>query len=315
MPNFPATAVVPTIDRTGALNQALGSLLEQEYQPKELIVVDASHDERTRNLIEIRTPEFAARGCRLMWQKAIVRGAAPQRNQGIATGSQPIVWFFDDDILFESHCVERLWAALCSDPSLGGVNAMIVNERYRAPGPVSHLMLRTMFGKPAASYAGRVLGPGINFLPEDRDDLPDVVAVEWLNAGCTMYRREALPDPVFPNWFTGYSLGEDLALSLVVSRRWKLANARTARIIHDSQPGSHKNDPISLSRMALCNRYFIMVHVLGRRKLSDHVKLVCWELFQLVALAVQCSLSKPFWQTLWGKILGCNEVYFGGRRA
>jgi len=57
-----------------------------------------------------------------------------------------------------------------------------------------------------------------------------------------MYRREAIPSPPFPEHFSGYSMMEDLTLSLVVGRKWKLANARTARIYHDSQPGTHKSN-------------------------------------------------------------------------
>ncbi len=57
-----------------------------------------------------------------------------------------------------------------------------------------------------------------------------MVPVEWLNTTCTLYRREALPDPPFLSHFTGYSLMEDLALSLTVGKRWKLANARGLRI-------------------------------------------------------------------------------------
>ncbi len=48
--------------------------------------------------------------------------------------SQRFIWFFDDDILFESDCVSRLWRALKSDSRVGGVNAMITNQRYGSPG-------------------------------------------------------------------------------------------------------------------------------------------------------------------------------------
>jgi hypothetical protein len=133
------------------------------------------------------------------------------------------------------------------------------------------------------SYAGRVLGPAVNLLPEDREDLPEVVPVEWLNLGCTFYRRQALPDPPFPDHFKGYSLMEDVALSLTVSQRWKLANARTARIYHDSQPGAHKSDPALLAEMQLINRHFVMTKILGRDRVSDYLKLALFEFFSLVS--------------------------------
>src|SRR5262249_14468861 len=134
----------------------------------------------------------------IVWQAAQTRGAASQRNEGVLScRPHSIIGFFDDDILFEPDCIARLWRALQSDRGLGGVNAMITNQRYHPPGRVSWLMFRLMAGKTKASYAGQVLGPAVNLLPEDRDDLPEVVPVEWLNLGCTLYRREALPAPPF----------------------------------------------------------------------------------------------------------------------
>jgi hypothetical protein len=128
-----------------------------------------------------------------------------------------------------------------------------------------------------------VLGPAVNLLPEDRDDLPEVVPVEWLNTTCTLYRREALPDPPFPPQFHGYSLMEDLALSLTVGKRWPLANARTARIFHDSQPGTHKSDPAVLAEMQLVNRHYVMTKILGRNRVADYLKLILFELFSIAS--------------------------------
>jgi hypothetical protein len=119
----------------------------------------------------------------------------------------------------------------------------------------------------------------VNLLPEDRDELPEVVTVEWLNTTCTLYRREALPNPPFANQFSGYSLMEDLSLSLTVGKRWRLANARTARIYHDSQPGEHKSDPAAVAQMHLQNRLYVMTKVLGRARLQDYLRLGCWLAF------------------------------------
>ena len=98
---------------------------------------------------------------------------------------------------------------------------MITNQRYQPPGHVS----RSIFSMDGMendfrqeSHAGKILGPAINLLPEDSDKLPAVVQVQWLNTTCTLYRREALPKPPFPDNFTGYSLMEDLCLSLTVAR-------------------------------------------------------------------------------------------------
>lgn len=302
-----ASAVIPTRLRAAVLAKTLDSLLLQDRLPAELVVVDASPDAATRDVVEAferKTTGQVAVRC----LQAAMAGAAVQRNQGVAAATQPVIWFFDDDILFEPQCVARLWSALHSAPDIGGVNAMIINQRYQPPGRVSRCMFRLMADESCGTYAGRVLGPAVNLLPEDREDLPEVVPVEWLNTTCTMYRREALPQPPFPAHFTGYSLMEDVTLSLTVGRRWRLVNARTARIFHDSQPGSHKADPAALAEMELVNRHYVMTQVLGRRGWTDHLRLVTWELFQMIAALA----SKPAprlllgdWRGKWRAVRRC----------
>jgi glycosyltransferase involved in cell wall biosynthesis len=303
MSNIQACAVVPTRHRPQVLSRTFDSLLDQGILPAELIVVDASSDEETRQVVEAFARKTSGM-TNVRWMKADVAGAAAQRNQGVAVATQPVIWFFDDDILFEKNCVARLWAALHSSANIGGVNAMITNQRYQAPGRVSRFMFRLMAGESCASYAGRILGPAVNLLPEDREDLPEVVPVEWLNTTCTLYCREAMPQPPFPTHFTGYSMMEDVTLSLLVGRKARLVNARTARIFHDSQPGSHKADAVALAEMELVNRHYVMTAVLGRRGWGDCLRLVLWECFQLVAGVAGSANFKLLAAQLAGKWRG-----------
>jgi glycosyltransferase involved in cell wall biosynthesis len=276
---LPISAVVATRDRPEPLRRYLESLLLQEVTVSELIFVDASSDESSRLVVSAFTPAFARVGCQIYWERAIIAGAAAQRNQGVAAASQPIIGFFDDDILLEPCCLSLLWEALSTNPALGGVSAMITNQRYETPGLISRTMFRLMAGKPLPSYAGRVLGPAINLWPEDRADLPKLVPVEWLITGCTLYRREAIPSPPFSSHFVGYSLMEDVWLSVTVGRQWDLVNVRGARIFHDSQPGAHKADPVQNWRMTLVNRYYVMTSALGRTDATDYLKLALWQAF------------------------------------
>jgi hypothetical protein len=126
-----------------------------------------------------------------------------------------------------------------------------------------------------------------------------------------MYRHEALPIPAFRREFTAYSLMEDLALSLDVGKNWKLANARTARIFHDSQAGDYKSDHRLLSCMELRNRHFIMTQVLGRCTIIDHLKLAFWELFSLVSVATRRSNWGSIPSILAGKLSGAWQILFG----
>lgn len=277
---LPISAVIPTRDRATPFARMLNSLAQQSAQPIEIVVVDASTNDDTKHLCY---SSIAGLNTKILYYRATEVGAATQRNQAIQYASQPNILFADDDILFEPDCLLRLWQALESDPKLGGVCTLITNCHYLPPGRISRILFQFLHGKREQSYAGKCIGPAINLLPEDRDGLPEIVSVDWMNTTCTLYRREALPSPAFPSNFIGYSLMEDVTLSLMVGKAWKLANARTARIFHDSQPGDHKNDPAVLAKMGLVNRHFVMTQILGKHQLEDYFKLTVHQLFEIAA--------------------------------
>lgn len=295
---LPISVVIATRDRSGLLQQTFQSLARQGAQPDEIVVVDASKDAKSEEICR----EWASAGrSAITWTRADILGAAAQRNQGVDLCRHSVVGFFDDDILFEPDCISRLWTALVSTDERGGVSAMILNQRYHPPGLASRLMFYLMAGRRERSYAGKVLGPAVNLLPEDHDTLPDVVIVEWLNTTCTLYRRAALPDPPFESHFTGYSMMEDLALSLKVGRRWQLANARTARIVHNSQPTGFKEDARSMARMELVNRYHIITTILGKKDYTNLARLALWEGFALLSALKSTQSRRNFPEALRGK--------------
>jgi hypothetical protein len=153
----------------------------------------------------------------------------------------------------------------------------------------------------------------VNLLPADEETLPEVVPVEWLNLGSTMYRHEALPTPPFDSQFTGYSLMEDVALSVRVSRKWRLANARTSRIVHHSQPADYKRDPRHRAAMELRNRMYVMAHVLNRRSPIDYARLLVWEAFQLAAAIRDRDSRSTLPAIVSGKLTALRTTLFAAR--
>jgi GT2 family glycosyltransferase len=311
---LPISVVLATRDRMVSLNRTLLSLASQNVFPAELIIVDGSIDNRSAEVIRYFQGTFGL-ACKVRWEPAAQLGAAAQRNQGVAAATQPFIWFFDDDVLFEPDCLARLWRAIQSDKRLGGVNAMITNQQYTNPGLVTHTVYRLLDGNNRASYAGRCIGPAFNILPEDSESLLGVVPVDWLNTTCTIYRREALPNPPFDSHFTGYSFMEDVALSLRVGKQWKLANARTARIYHDSQPATYKDSLLRLAKMELINRHFVMTKILRRNTLSDYLKLALLEAFQIASPLVRLHSWKSLPSVLAGKLAALAFIMGGPRAA
>jgi glycosyltransferase involved in cell wall biosynthesis len=310
MKTLPISLVIATGGRPPVLRRMLDSVRAQNVWPAEILVVDSSDDGKTEQLVaELRSVFEPSAVLRLL--KAGVRGAAVQRNQGVAEALQPVIGFADDDVILELYCLERLWAALQSASRVGGANTMITNQKYHDPGSATRFVYRLIGGGRGPDYAGRMFGPAVNTLPADRDDMPAVVSVDWLNLGLTLYRKEALPAPPFDPIFTGYSMMEDAALSLVVARNWNLVNARTARIFHDSQPGKHKDDTLQVARMAVVNRDFVARRILGKNGICYWSSLAVWGAFQLAAQAGQIARDPKAWGAIKGALEGYAEIVFG----
>ena len=294
-----ASAIIPTAGRAEVLRRTFESIFAQSAVPEEIIVIDASRDDSTRSVCE----QFPC----ITYLRANRRGAAPQRVQGIARSTRPKVLFLDDDIILEPDCLARLERALTSSPKIGGAGAMITNQQYAPPGKLTRALLHLIDG-PAPDFAGRKIAGILPQLPWDRDDLPEIVPVEWLNTTCTLYHRSALPDELFPEHFFGASSGEDLALSLKVARSWELVNARTARIFHDSQGGEHKHSQSLLAKMELVNRHHIMTQILGLRSPLAQSKLLLAQAFTLAGSLRQPGGLRAFPARLWGKLLGLGHI-------
>lgn len=303
---IPCTAIIPTRNRPLILAKTLQSIADQEFIPAEIIINDGSEDESTYYLCsKFNNPAYF----NIQYQKATRNGAAVQRNEALKLSSFDFIFFMDDDIELEKNCIKNLWVAIQSGENIGGVNALITNQKYVKPGKITFFMYHLMHGKKLNSYAGKCIGPAWNLLPEDNENLPEYVHVDWLNTTCTMYRKDALPKPLFPKIFIGYSLMEDLYLSLLVGKHWQLYNCRTSKIFHNSQPGTHKKSSYEISKMELLNRYYIMKNVLNKNSFSDYLKLYLLEFYFLINILTNINKVKRILLILAGKISASIEIF------
>ncbi len=305
-----ASIIIPTANRASILFKTLESIASQNTQPENIVIIDASLSNETEKILEQKFKNLASE---LIYRRATFSGAATQRLQGISLTQQPFVFFMDDDILLQPNCINNLWQCINSENDIGAVNAMITNQKYHQPGRITRFWYRFMHGKRLPSYAGMCIGPAWNLLPEDSDTLPLWNKVEWLNSTCALYRRQALPDPVFDKHFTGYSLLEDVALSITVAKKWKLYNVREAKIFHDSQPGFHKDKIIAFSKMELVNRHYVMTRIMGKKGIGIYLKLLVFELWGMISILNSKAGWKNLVPTIVGKFAGIGNILFNGK--
>jgi glycosyltransferase involved in cell wall biosynthesis len=294
------SVIIPTYNRQEVLIRTLKSISNQDYLPAEIIIIDASEA-----LTNLPTPINIQVASKIIHVPAQVKGAASQRNQGIELASHAIIGFFDDDILLEDQCLHWLYQGIVENTNCGGVSALITNQSYHSLGMFSRLFYRLLGADTSKSLAGKCIGPAVTFLPENNPQLPNYVEMQWLNAGCTLYRRKALPNPVFDTHFTGYSLMEDLALSLRVRKKWILLNATKSKIFHDSQFNFEKNSILINSEMELVNRYYIMKYLLNKDSMRDRFQLILQQVFN--AIASRQILIPDYWK---GKIEAFKKIKY-----
>ena len=299
---LPISVIIPTRNRAVVLKKTLSTIAAQAEQPAEIIIIDASENDQTEILVSGRIDSL---GSSLLYRKAIAVGAAAQRNQGIAISTHAFLAFMDDDVYLEENCLSLLWAAINSHEQTGGVNALITNQQFHPIGKISRTVYRFFASKKVLdNLEGKTIGPAVNFLCSENNS-NKLIPVDWLNLGLTLYRKAALPDPVFDPHFTGYSFMEDVALSFVVNRKWKLYTVRDARIFHDSQRGDHKDDVEKLAKMELVNRYFITTEILRKRSLKNKIQFIIFELFMITTRRGLIDLK-----TWKGKIKGIKQIWF-----
>ncbi|MDO9411043.1 MAG: glycosyltransferase family 2 protein [Pseudolabrys sp.] len=310
MKTIPVSVVIPTMNRPVPLVRMIESLLASTLVPEEFVIVDGSVDQQSVNAVNTLFGKLAGEP-RVIMQAATRLGAASQRNQAMALARHDMILFCDDDIIAEPDCVASLWKAMQDDASLGGASAAIVNQSYKRPGALMRRAIAVLGEPEGETYAGRIVGPAIAFLPDV--SARDVMPVQWLNLGCTLYRRRLLPDPSFDQVFEGYSIGEDISLSLRVAKHARLVNVPAARIYHDSRPGPHKAPSVQLSRMDVVNRHYIMTAIMDKRGWRDGARFLLWECCQLAISAIQQRGGAAFWKRLGGSLLALRDIMRGRR--
>ncbi len=297
----PISAIIATVNRSSVLKKMLLTIEIQEIQPYEIIIVDASDNKDTFDLINSTSFQFSSK---IIYLTAKVKGAATQREQGIRESTQSFILFMDDDVYLQPYCISKLWDAINLDDKTGGVNALIINQQFIPLGRISRLFYRLYANQETLNnLEGKTIGPCINFLCSENND-QSMISVDWLNTTTTLYRKSSLPIPTFPSYFKGYSFMEDAALSYLVSKSWKLYTIRDARIFHDSQPGNHKSNLSVLAEEEAVNRFFTMHLILNKRKTKDFLGFVALQMFNLLT-----SGNIFNYKVISGKLKAMNKIF------
>src|SRR5262249_22338648 len=203
------SVVICTLQRPQDLRNLLDSLVEQTLAPREVVIVDQSTDDRTKRLVQeyARRPFFGIDHWIYVRQeeKSLVKA----RNRGIKESSGDIVSFLDDDVVLFNNYLEVV-SRYFQDDGIGGVTGNLV-----VPKPFKGLKweLRKFLSRIFLinSFDGFMTPSGFGYPVVE--EVKERLDVELFGGYSMNFRRELLEREPSDEWFSGYSLREDVDLS------------------------------------------------------------------------------------------------------
>jgi glycosyltransferase involved in cell wall biosynthesis len=274
--------VIATRNRLEALALSIPLILGQSRQPRKLIVIDSSDDHApVAETVAAAVEKARAEGG---WNGTVVvehsgRGAAYQRNRGLAHVESEVVFFPDDDSLFHPGTSEAIMRAyeLDTDGRIAGVCAAdspepppgaLTGARYqmtRAHRQESRtLRLRNRLERrfdalSPTHFLGELLKA--RFQPLPWFEAENCVLVEYMTGYRMSFRTAVIRANPFDETLRLFGLVEDPEASFAAMRHGALIGARNARIYHHKFPGG-RGDPFWLGLVGVLNRsYVVLKHV------------------------------------------------------
>jgi len=223
------------------------SLCVQSRMPDELIIVDASDNDDTKEFIGERRNHLPF-DCAYTHTAS---GLTRQRNMGIGSSRGRYLFFFDDDVILETEYLRAVCDTFSKhgEDQLGGITGKITNisqDSSLRDRAFKCIFFLSDFGK------GRVKLSGFPSLRIG--DEPSYVEIL---SGCNMvYPREVFSQFLFDERLAGYAYMEDIDLSFRISRRYPLYYQPKARLEH--YPSGYRTyGSMELRRMMIQNHRYL----------------------------------------------------------
>lgn len=267
------TLIICTYKRPKPLLALLQSVKQQTLYPNEILIVDGSPDETTK---EILTRNIFP-NLRYLKVEEKDRGLTKQRNYGIAHlyEESEIVCFLDDDTILDVHYFDEILKTYALFPNALGVGGYISNEdewdfvgldykpqlkEYFYDGwkkkDGSRFVLRKRLGLDSDTKPGFLPefshGRSIGFLPPS----DKIYEVEQLMGGVSSFRKSVFASFQFSTYFEGYGLYEDADFTLRLSKAGKLYVNTAAKLghFHDS---SGRPSQYRYGKMVVRNGWYV----------------------------------------------------------
>jgi len=292
--------------RPKALTELLNSVNKQSSYPDEIIIVDGSLNEETKNAIS--QSNYANLNYFMVEEKD--RGLTKQRNFGINKASKDIICFLDDDIVLTPTYFEELIGTYSEFPDALGIGGYIISDiewrelkqgektksnefHYdnfaRKLGSRNSLRKKSglLSNKPPGIMPEFSNGLSISFLPPS----DKVYKVDYFMGGVSSFRKSLFDEIHFSEYFVGYGLYEDADFCIRASKKGSLYVNTRAKLFHYHDDSGRPNK-FDYGKMVIRNGWYVWRVMFPNPSLSARFK---WHTIALLLTLIKFSnvLSTP----------------------
>ena len=221
------TAVIPTRNRPDDLGKAVASVIVQTRLPDELIIVDQSPGNESRQLVERITSEVDK--MRLVYvHDQRISGLVDAKRAAATQAKGEIVCFLEDDVVLETDFLEQIERTFYDYPEAVGCCGIVTNMPSQPMGYhfLFHLFHRGIFKDRRIGLYEKFQGRGHPLVPS-----------AMLSGGLSAWRRDVFSVVPF-DVINGFHMLEDIDFSTRVEKYFgpRLYINPNARLAHYSSP-------------------------------------------------------------------------------
>lgn len=291
------TVIVPTRNRPDDLANAISSIITQLRQPDELLIIDQSPGNESRNLVERLLTNETKINLNYIHESSI-SGLVEAKQVGVSKARGNIICFLEDDIVLEHDYLYQIEKGFNENAEMLGCCGVVTNPPIRPWGYniVFQIFHRGIFRDPRVGLYGNFSGDNHKFI------LSDV-----LSGGLSAWRSNVFSTVSF-DVANSFFMLEDMEFSTRVAKHFGhfLYINPNAKLAHYSS---------SVNRELLGPRQ--------RRKLIEYITYykkrrewpgahfdIAWLLFGLMGEALFQSMGAKSINPLVGYLKGIREGIF-----
>lgn len=198
------SVIVPTKNRSVDLLKAVASIIAQNRLPDELILVDQSDSDASRQVIEDMAKVSASAMHLIYIHDPHIRGLVDAKRVGVSNAGGDVMCFLEDDVVLESDYVAQMEQAFVAHPAMMGCCGVMTNLPELPSNYVLffHLFHRGIFHDSRVGVHGHLTGMDDGLIPS-----------RYLSGGTSAFRKSVFGQVPF-DLANGFFMLEDIDFSM-----------------------------------------------------------------------------------------------------